>query len=309
MKGIQIPRENTITECFEKFISDKLSNGVVDKTIKTYRNHFQAISKHLFINKDITMLTKKDLDDMIVSMRESGLSPNSIKSYTITLSVFLNWCNREGITSVKCKIFKCEDNIKETYTKEELARLLKKPNMKTCQFYEYRDWVIVNFLVNCGCRAATLRNIQIKDVDLDNCLVFARHTKSKRPLSIPLCTEMKSILREYLKIRSGERADYLFCSVTGEMLSEEALRRTIHNYNKRRGVSKTSIHMFRHTFAKMYLLDCGGDAFRLQKLLGHSTLEMTRHYCNIFDSEIATNYDEMSPLEKMKQQNKKIKMG
>ena len=308
MKGIKIPREDTITECFESFISDKISNGVVDKTINTYRNHFQAISKHLFINKDITLLSKKDLDDMIVSMRESGLSPHSIKSYTTTLSVFLNWCNKKGITSLTCKIFKCEESVKDTYSKEELARLLKKPNMKTCQFYEYRDWVIVNFLVNCGCRAATLRNIQIKDVDLENSLVFARHTKSKRPLSIPLCSEMKNILREYMKIRKGERADYLFCSSTGEMLSESALRRTIFNYNRRRGVNKTSLHMFRHTFAKMFLLDCGGDAFRLQKLLGHSTLDMTKHYCTIFDSEIATNYDDLSPLEKIRQQNKKITM-
>ena len=34
---------------------------------------------------------------MIVSMRESGLSSNSINSYTHTLKSFFSWCNEQGI--------------------------------------------------------------------------------------------------------------------------------------------------------------------------------------------------------------------
>ena len=55
--------------------------------------------------------------------------------------------------------------------------------------------------------------------------------------------------------------------------------------------------MFRHTFAKKWLLDCNGNAFTLQKMLGHSTMEMTRHYTNIWDADLANNY--VSPLEKL----------
>jgi len=36
-------------------------------------------------------------------------------------------------------------------------------------------------------------------------------------------------------------------------------------------------------------MDCGGNAFTLQKLLGHSTLKTTKIYCNIFDADIARN--------------------
>ena len=90
------------------------------------------------------------------------------------------------------------------------------------------------------------------------------------------------------------------------MLTENALRLAVAHYNKSRGVQKTSLHLFRHTFAKKYLIDCGGNAFTLQRLLGHSTLTMSKRYCNIYDTDIARDYDTYSPLAKMSQKKEKI---
>ena len=177
-----------------------------------------------------------------------------------------------------------------------LAALLKKPDIRKANFTEYRDWVIINFLLNCGSRAATVRAIQIRDVDLDGGMVFYRHTKNRKAQVIPLCSAMVAILREYLRHRGGEAADYLFCTETGSQLTENGLRQSIARYNTRRGVQKTSIHLFRHTFARKYLVDCGGDAFTLQTLLGHKTLTMTRHYCAIYDTDMSDNFDAFSPL-------------
>ena len=157
-------------------------------------------------------------------------------------------------------------------------------------------------------RAATVRAIQIRDVDLDGGVVFYRHTKNRKAQVIPLCSPMIAILREYGRYRGGEPTDYLFCTETGTQLTESGLRQSIARYNTRRGVQKTSIHLFRHTFARKYLIDCGGDAFTLQKLLGHSTLAMTKHYCAIYDADLTKNYDNFSPLAQMKASSAKIKM-
>jgi len=97
-------------------------------------------------------------------------------------------------------------------------------------------------------------------------------------------------------------------SAAQTQLTESGLRSSIARYNRKRGVEKTSIHLFRHTFAKKYLVDCGGNAFTLQRLLGHSTLDMTKHYCTIFDADITRNFDNFSPLANFNTNSEKIKM-
>lgn len=308
MKKITLITGATITEAFENFLISRKSKGLADKTLQSYRHHFIAVARHLDIEKDIDDLQKTDLDAMIASMRDADLSANSINSYTRTLKSFFSWCNEEGITRINIQLYKAEETIKETYTDQELEKLLKKPDIRKCSFAEYRDWVIINFLLNSGSRAATVRAIQIRDLDLESGLLYYRHTKNRKTQVIPLCSPMIAILREYLRFRRGVDTDSLFCTETGQPLKENALRLSIARYNKRRGVQKTSLHLFRHTFARKYLIDCGGDAFTLQKLLGHSTLKMTKHYCAIFDADITKNFDNFSPLAQMKANSEKIRM-
>lgn len=298
---------SSIRQVWEFYMASQTAKGVSDITLRNYKQHLHSISKYLDIDTPIAELTKNDLDMMVVSMRKAGLAYNTVATYVRRMRAFLNWSNREGYTSLTMANIREKDTVKETYTDEELRLLLKKPK-KDCDFCEYRSWVIINFLLNSGCRAATVRNIQNKDVDLTAKEVVFRHTKNKKIQVIPLCSMMVAILRDYVAIRKGKPDDYLFCDQYGGMLSENALRLAIAKYNRRRGVAKTSIHMFRHTFARKYLVDCGGDAFTLQRLMGHSTLNMTKHYCAIYDTDISKNYDNISPLAQIQKPQERIRL-
>ena len=295
----------SLEEVIPRFLTSKSAEGVSEKTLRNYRWHFHCIGKHLDMRKTFDELTKEHLDSLIVSMRESGLSHNSISSYMRVMRTFLRWSKEQGYTELEIPNIRDKETMKDTYTDDELALLLKKPS-NTCDFSEYRNWVIVNFLLNCGCRAATIRNIRNCDVDISRGQVFFRHTKTGKIQLIPLCHTMKKILMEYMEVRGGGEGDYLFPNDFGGMMTEHSLRSAIYRYNKRRGVQKTSLHLFRHTFARKYLVDCGGDAFTLQRLLGHSTLEMTKHYCAIYDTDIFKNFDLFSPLAMMTQSKGKI---
>ena len=288
----------TVAEIFERFVASQTAKGVSDKTIQNYYSHLHSLQKHLDFSAPLATLTKEDLDNMVISMRQSELAHNSICSYLRVFRTFLNWARKAGYTELEMANYKDKETVKETYTDAELMRLLQKP-ARSCDFCEYRNWVIVNFLLNCGCRAATVRNILIEDVFLADSQIIFRHTKTHKVQVVPLCSQMVNILRAYMKIRGGKQTDYLFCDEYGRMLTENALRLAITHYNHSRGVEKTSIHLFRHTFARKYLVDCGGNVFTLQKLLGHATLKMTKHYCNIYDADIAKSFDRFSPLAQM----------
>lgn len=295
----------SIQERFQQFLSASSARGFSAKTIQVYQEHLHCISKHLDTSLPLSALSKENLEEAIASMRASNLSPNSISSYLRAFASFLSWCREEGYTDLSAPTYKPKDTWKETYTDEELKKLLQKPS-SNCSFFGYRNWIIVQFLMNSGCRAATVRNIQNRDVDLENHQVVFRHTKTGKVQMIPLCSSLTSHLREYMQIRGGVPSDHLFCNEHGEMLTENALRLAVSRYNRRRGVQKTSIHMFRHTFARKYLLDCGGNAFTLQKLLGHTTLEMTKHYCAIFNTDLANGFDNLSPLEQLQRHRTRL---
>ena len=204
MAKIKLVVSATIEETFSDFIISKKTKGLAEKTLQSYQSQFQAVARHMDVKMDIAMLQKADLDAMIISMRDASLSPNSINSYTRTLKSFFSWCNEQGITRLNIPLYKAEETVKETYSDLVLFALLKKPDVRKATFAEYRDWVIINFLLNCGCRAATVRAIQIRDVDLDGGVVFYRHTKNRKTQVIPLCSPMIAILREYQRYRSGE---------------------------------------------------------------------------------------------------------
>lgn len=58
-----------------------------------------------------------------------------------------------------------------------------------------------------------------------------------------------------------------------------------------------TLHAFRHTFAVNYLRR-GGSVFHLQKVLGHSTLEMTRRYANLTTEDLQAVHERISLLQK-----------
>ncbi|MCL2410456.1 MAG: site-specific integrase [Treponema sp.] len=193
-------------------------------------------------------------------------------------------------------MLRTEKKIKETYTDEELAILLKKPTISKTTFAEYRNWVIVNYLLATGNRVGTICDLKIKDVDFGAGAIRLSRTKNRNEQIIPISKTLHDVLKGYMKYRKGDGDDYLFCNVNGIRLSENGLKLAIRKYNLKRGVNKTSLHLFRHTFAKKWILN-GGDVFRLQKMLGHSSMTIVREYVNMFSDDLKRDFDTFNPLE------------
>jgi len=89
------------------------------------------------------------------------------RSYLTGIRAILYYGMKKGyIQQFAVQLPKMDEVVKDTYTDAELALLLKKPNIKKCSFAEYRNWVLINFMLGTGNRVGTIVNIKLEDVDL-----------------------------------------------------------------------------------------------------------------------------------------------
>ena len=87
MRNVQ---KSPVEQYFSLFLSSAAAQGVKDKTLQTYKQHFHSISKRMDVTVPMNCLNTQDVDTMILKMREEGLSDCSINSYTRTLKVFFS---------------------------------------------------------------------------------------------------------------------------------------------------------------------------------------------------------------------------
>lgn len=239
-----------------------------------------------------------DFGQYLTEVREVG--EQTVLSYFRDFRAFMYYAMDCGyIEKRDIKIKNTEPPIKEVYTEKEIRLLLRAPF--TEDYVENRDWVVVNYLLGTGNRAQTILNLKVGDIDIEEGYVNINTQKSRRTSRQGLPTRLVEVLDEFIKdYRSNEDGQPLwdkplFATKYGEKMTRQVLYQSISNYNLSRGVSKTSIHLFRHTFAKMWILD-GGDVLSLQKALGQSNLKMAQRYANLYARDVKEKIEEHSAL-------------
>ena len=290
----------TIEQGFERFLRWCRLKGFSEYTIEFYDEIRMNFARFKTLDEPIEDINRELFEEYLLFLQKTNVSSVTIFIYAKGLKRVCNYFMDEDlIDSFAIELPKMEITVKEVYTEAELRKLLKKPNLKKCRFSEYRNWVIVNYLLGTGQRRNTVTNLKIGDVDLDNRLVRLRVTKGKKETILPLTASLVTILDEYLSYRGGERGDYLFCAQDGGKLSNSSLTNAIRKYNHRRGVEKSSVHLFRHTFAYMAMSN-EMDVLKIQKLLCHARLDTTQNYLRQFGfTELQKDYEKYNPLEKL----------
>ena len=310
MKKLKLSRTKTITfqEACNKYLDDCRQRNLRDGTINHYRQSYTQFYKYFDPMMPITELTEEVYNKYVIYLRETLQNDVSINAYLRDLITTLHFLMNEGyLKSFKMKAIKVDKPNVETYKEEELKVLLQKPDMKKCTFTEYQCWVMTNFLFSTGVRQRSLIHIRIKDVDFDNQVVHINITKNRKPLIVPLNRTMLNILIEYLKHRQYNTIeDFLFCNVFGCQLVRSTCYHMLYNYNKKRGITTTGIHRYRHTFSKQWIIN-GGNVVVLSQLLGHSSLQITQNYVNLLVSDVAREVNEINLLDKFSQR-KSIKL-
>ena len=162
-----------------------------------------------------------------------------------------------------------------------------------------RDHAIVLMLLDTGVRAGELARLTVGDVQSEKVYIApwrsGKKTKSRFVFIGKSC--IRSLWRYLLSRHEPSDQDPLFLSRWEEPINSNSLRSLISSLGIRAGVSKAHPHRFRHTFAIQYLRN-GGDVFTLQRLLGHSTLEMVQRYLHLADRDAAAAHRSASPVDR-----------
>lgn len=297
--------ELSIDETFNLFLRKCRINNLAEKSIFSYERKLVHFREFIDFNEPISSITKDTVDDYILWLRENtNANDITINSYLRSLRAFLYYAMESNyLTQFKIKLIKAEKKIKETYTDEELEKLLEKPDIDTCSFSQYKTWVFENYLLGTGNRLSTALNVRISDLNFESGTIILRKTKNRKQQIIPLSNTLAMILKEYLEYRGGEPEDVLFCNEFGEPAIERSYQQLVRRYNRKRGVEKTSCHLFRHTFAKNWVL-AQGDIFRLQRVLGHSDLTVTKEYVQMFGQDLQMDFEKFNPLDRLNQTDK-----
>lgn len=287
----------TFEDACNMYLDDCRIRNLREGTINHYKQSYRQFYKYFDPSMPIEDFNKDVYDKFVIYMRETIKNDISINSYLKDLTTTLRMMMRKGyIEKFDMPIIKTDKHPVETYTDEELDKLLTKPDMRKCDFAEYQSWVMTSFLFSTGMRQRSMNNIKIKDVDFDNNVIYVNFTKNRKVLIVPMIESLKHILQEYLKHRQHKSNDeYLFTNIFGQQLTKSTGYHRLYWYNKNRGVETTGIHRYRHTFAKQWILR-GGDVVSLSRILGHSSLDITQNYLNLLVSDIGQKAEEINIL-------------
>lgn len=315
--------EYSVRHAWLRFLVIQQNKGNSQATLDYYKRFYKKYQEYIGTISKVG----KDDNDMPVDFMTNpinqtafvvslgNVSQQTKNSYLRAYRAFGNFCEEEGyIEGFKCPIKEIEPPAKQVYTDKELKRLLTKPNIE--RFEEYRNYIIISLILSTGARSNTILNIKIKDVELEEGYITFNTTKAHKVVRLGLEQKMRRDLAEYIarwrsyrmleygEVETISTNEYLFCNTFGEQLSRGGLTKAIANYNKRRDVEKTSIHLLRHTFAKNWIKS-GGDIISLAKVLTHSELEMVKRYSNLYGEDVKEEIEQHSTLAQLKQNSGK----
>ena len=114
-----------------------------------------------------------------------------------------------------------------------------------------------------------------------------RNGKGGKRRSVSLGVAAAQVLYEYIDRYRPSGELFLFLTDDGREMKPRHVAKRLEMWAGKAGVKNAAPHCFRATFATQFVLKQGNDLIKLQALLGHSTLDMSRRYVKLAMEEEA----------------------
>jgi len=295
-----LPPQDAMQEAVESFLRRGQARNLSHHTLRYYRVRLDAFSRYLEEKKlrvSPAEVTPALVRDFLAAETERVSALTASHSF-ITLRALFRFLVREEFIEAnpmeRVEKVRVPRKVVQTFSPAQVEAMLG--TCKARSFNGARLRAIILSLLDCGLRVSELCGLTLEGVSWDERTLRVMGKGSKERV-VPFGEAARQALMTYVSKRGnipGQAA--LFVTVYGNAMNRHEAHRLLSECGKRAGVSgvRCSPHTFRHTFAVMYLRN-GGDAFTLQKLLGHSDLAMTRRYCELSQTDAVAKHRQCSP--------------
>ncbi len=298
---IELSQQDYLPILIESFLIDRRSQGLSPETIDFYTKklkYFQRYCEGLALTQ-ISQLTSDIIRRYILEVSETH-NPGGVHACFRPLRTMLYWIEEEEIMPPgwknpirRVKAPKVPTEPIEPIQIEEIHLLLK-----TCgnNYSGIRDKAMMLGLLDTGARAKEFLDLNLEDVDLATGSVMIRQGKGRKPRMVFLGRKTIRAIRAYMRNRRVN-SPALWVSIHGDRMSYAALRCLLRRRAELVGMKEIPTpHDFRRAFA-LIMLRNGVDIFALQKLMGHSDLQVLRRYLAQTDQDIHTAHMRGSPVD------------
>ncbi|MEM1405255.1 MAG: tyrosine-type recombinase/integrase [Bacteroidota bacterium] len=269
---------------FFHYLEQHGKNHITQLQTKDYQNYFHHISSRAN------------------QRRGGGLSNNYLNKHIQAIEKLIEFLDHKGTQNIPAlSLRQLKLNQREiTYlTTEEIQQLYQAidKGITESQTLKYqalyaRDKAMLTIYYSCGLRKNEGVHLELNDINLDTRILHVRKGKNYKERFVPLSKTSAKHLQDYiydhrpvlLKEKTESR---LFIGYSGKPMQGQALYRrfkllllTVENPTLQQ--KELGLHSLRHSIAT-HLLQAGMALQKIQRFLGHSSLESTQIYTHLVD--------------------------
>ena len=283
-----------LTEAIEAFFE---GSSLKASTLETYRFYSRSCIRllgHLHLDE----FDRKVLGAFIATRKRTGVADPTVRrdlaflGSVFTAAIRRGWVDTSPVTALDKRALKESRPRIRFISRDEFTRLHDTASASLKP--------ILVLAVETGMRKEELLSLRLPQIDLRRREVHLEITKTSSPRRVPLSVTAADTIRDLLERRDRPTSPFLFCKGDGSRIGDP--KKGFNAACARAGLTDFRYHDLRHTFASWWVQE-GGDLYRLSRILGHATLQMTTRYGHLRTEDL---HEELERVAQRRSQDRRI---
>ena len=225
------------------------------------------------------------------------LSPGGAHARLRPVKTFLKWSHAEELVqsdlTKRMTLPKLPREEQPAVRPDDFKRLLQA--IKLSSRNPQRDTALLTVMFDTGIRASELTGLELDDLKPDGTLIVKRGKGGKSRV-VPLERSTARVIRTYIQHERPSNTGFKRIFLAhDEPMTRRTLDKLLARLCKYAALPRLSAHSFRRGFAAQFIRN-GGDVFTLQRIFGHTSLEMSNRYAMLDRDDLKSIHRRASPL-------------